>query len=264
MEKQKDYFLIAHCSDLHCGDKRFDEKLMTNAIKEINDLKADFVAICGDLSVAGYREQFEEAKKYINKIECPQKVVIAGNHDYRNVGYLIFDEIVGPRYQTTTFDFGLYSQGMVQENIKVMAIDSNKPDLNEGEIGRDHYRFIHTEFSSVLDFKIFMLHHHLISVPGTGRERNIVWDAGDVLKLLREYQIDLVLCGHRHVPYIWPVSSFLIVNCGTLSSWRTRGNIKPSYNVIKITEESIKIEIISPGMGKVTEETYPRREIIKH
>lgn len=262
MKDNKNKFIIAQCSDVHCGDVRFDESLILEAIKEINNLKPDFVAICGDLSVAGYREQLEKAREYVSLLECPQKVIIPGNHDYRNVGYLLFDEILGPRYKTEKFKFGLRSQGMIQEEVKIIAVDSNKPDLNEGEIGRDHYRFIHKEFSQVKDFKIFMMHHHLISVPGTGRERNIVWDAGDVLKLLRQYQVDLVLCGHRHVPYIWPVADILIINCGTVSSWRTRGNNKPSYNIVVITEDSIEIEIVTPGRGLIKKEVYPRKAII--
>ena len=43
-------------------------------------------------------------------------------------------------------------------------------------------------------------------IPGTGRERNQVLDAGDVLSLLRHAQVDIVLGGHRHVPYVWPVA----------------------------------------------------------
>ena len=45
-----------------------------------------------------------------------------------------------------------------------------------------------------------MLHHHLLPVPGTGRERNIVYDAGDAIECLQRAGVDLVLSGHKHVP----------------------------------------------------------------
>jgi 3',5'-cyclic-AMP phosphodiesterase len=56
-----------------------------------------------------------------------------------------------------------------------------------------------------------------------GRERNQVLDAGDVLSLLRQCGVDLVLSGHRHVPYVWPIAGMLLVHSGTVSTLRTRG-----------------------------------------
>ena len=64
-------------------------------------------------------------------------------------------------------------------------------------------------------------------VPGTGRERNQVLDAGDVLSLLRQCEVDLVLSGHRHVPYVWPIAGMLLVHSGTVSTLRTRGLPQP-------------------------------------
>ena len=39
-----------------------------------------------------------------------------------------------------------------------------------------------------------------VSIPGTGRERNIVFDAGDLLHTLVDLDVDVILSGHRHVP----------------------------------------------------------------
>ena len=60
------------------------------------------------------------------------------------------------------------------------------------------------------------MHHHLVPVPGTGRERNIVHDAGDLLRVLANCGVDLVLCGHKHVPNVWRLEDMLIVNAGTV------------------------------------------------
>src|SRR3712207_6897894 len=55
------------------------------------------------------------------------------------------------------------------------------PDLNDGRVGREHYEFIRDSFARADEWlKIFVIHHHLIPIPGTGRERNIIFDAGDV------------------------------------------------------------------------------------
>lgn len=259
MSQIRNSFTIIQLSDFHCGDDRFDKKLMQTALEEINERAPDLVVAPGDLTAFGYREQFEEAKGYIDQIQCPQIVVIAGNHDCRNVGFLHFEELIGPRYQTATFDFCVHCGGVLQERVKIVATDSNKPDLDDGEIGRDHYRWIKDQFESENDFKVFVLHHHLLSVPGTGRERNIVWDAGDVLKELREVGVDLVLSGHKHVPYIWPVADMLIVNSGTVSTWRTRGYTKPSYNIISIRPDNTEVVIKTPGESRSEAEKFPRK-----
>jgi 3',5'-cyclic AMP phosphodiesterase CpdA len=257
-KRVKESFRIVQLSDMHCGDSRFDHDLMIEALGEINRLRPDMVIVAGDLTEGGYREEFDQAKDYINLIECPQKVVIAGNHDCRNVGYLHFEDLIGPRYQTVSFDFCVYCGPVFQEKVKIVAVDSNKPDLNEGEIGRDHYTWIDEEFQGKEEYKVFVLHHHLVSVPGTGRERNIVWDAGDVLERLQEAKVDLVLAGHRHVPWVWPVAGMLILNSGTVSTWRTRGYTKPSYNVIEITSEKIAIAIRESRGKEKRELNFPR------
>ena len=37
------------------------------------------------------------AKSYLDRLECPHVLVIPGNHDSRNVGYVHFEELFGPR-----------------------------------------------------------------------------------------------------------------------------------------------------------------------
>ncbi|MGH9022387.1 MAG: metallophosphoesterase, partial [Acidimicrobiia bacterium] len=127
---------------------------------------------------------------------------------------------------------------------------SSKPDLAEGEVGRERYAWIRRHFDAPSDCKVFVLHHHLVPVPGTGRERNTVWDAGDVLALLDEVGVDLALCGHKHVPYVWLVNEVLVVNSGTVSTHRLRGYARASYNVLELSPESIRLTLRYPGTGE--------------
>ncbi len=68
-------------------------------------------------------------------------------------------------------------------------------------------------------------------MPGTGRERNVVYDAGDTIECLLRAGVHLVLSGHKHVPYAWRLENLFVVNTGTVSSLRLRGNTRPCYNV---------------------------------
>lgn len=72
-------------------------------------------------------------------------------------------------------------------------------------------------------------------------------DAGDIMAMLREFEVDMVLCGHRHVPYLWSISGVRVVHSGTASSERTRGIMLPSYNVIEIGPEEVSVTLRRPG-----------------
>jgi len=73
-------------SDIHVRAGFYPE-LMDAAIEEANAFAPDLVAIPGDLTMRGHREEFEEAKSYLERLECPTVVVAPGNHDGRSVGY---------------------------------------------------------------------------------------------------------------------------------------------------------------------------------
>jgi 3',5'-cyclic AMP phosphodiesterase CpdA len=89
---------ICQISDIHCGNARFIPDLLDRTIIEINRMNPAVVVVSGDLTDAGYREEFEEAAEYIDRIECEHIMVIPGNHDARNVGYMHFERLFGERF----------------------------------------------------------------------------------------------------------------------------------------------------------------------
>jgi 3',5'-cyclic AMP phosphodiesterase CpdA len=232
-------FRIAHLSDLHCGDPHFAPNLLDRAIAEINDAGPDLVVCTGDLTTFGFRQEYEEARRYFAKIECAARVVIPGNHDSRNVGYLHFEEMFGERNSVARVG-----------PVTVVAVDSTEPDLDHGQIGRGRYRWIEEQFAAPAVLRIFALHHHLLPVPGTGRERNVVYDAGDAIECLQRAGVNLVLSGHKHVPYAWKLEDLFVVNAGTVSSLRLRGNTRPCYNLIEVSGSHVDVWRRHPFHGQ--------------
>jgi 3',5'-cyclic-AMP phosphodiesterase len=243
--------LIAQLSDIHVGGSRYREQLLRIAIEEINAAAPDLVVVAGDLTDEGYPDQYPLAQQELSALACPRTVRVPGNHDARNVGYLHFEDTFGARDSRARLDLA----GL---EVALVAVDSSKPDLDEGEIGREHYGWIEEGFAGAADLRVFVCHHHLMPIPGTGRERNQVLDAGDVLSLLRQAEVDLVLAGHRHVPYVWPVAGMLLVHSGTVSTLRTRGFPHPAYNLVRIESGRIAIELRVPGGQRRSLGEYPR------
>src|SRR5262245_38008792 len=193
-------FTIAHISDIHCGGPHFLPSLMDRAIGEINDLQPDIVICTGDLTTFGFKQEFAQAKSYLDRLECESLVVVPGNHDSRNVGYVHFEQLFGARNSVLHLD-----------GVSVVAVDSTEPDLDHGQIGRGRYRWIEEQFREEdADLKIFVLHHHLLPVPGTGRERNVVYDAGDAIECLQRAGVNLVLSGTKHVRYAGRIEDLFI------------------------------------------------------
>lgn len=230
MEEEKREYKIAHISDFHCGSQYFVAHLMEQVIKELNEFKPDIVVATGDLTENGFKQDYRTAKGFLDMIECENIIVVPGNHDSRNVGYIHFEDFFG--YLDT-----FYSNG----TLSIVSVDSSEPDLDEGRVGREKYEWISNCFKRSTGIKIVALHHHLIPIPNTGRERNIIVDAGDFLKLLVENGVSIVLSGHRHVPNIWNFENMFIINAGTACTVRVRGYTEPSYNLITFDGNILKV-----------------------
>src|SRR3954447_11628236 len=232
-------FTIVQLSDLHCGTQFFLPSLLERAIAETNEFEPDVVVISGDLTSHGFKEEYAVARDYLDQIACKSMIVIPGNHDSRNVGYVHFEDLFGSRNSV-----------MRKNSVTLVAVDSTEPDLDNGQIGRGRYGWIEEQFADPADLRIFIVHHHLLPVPGTGRERNIVHDAGDALECLQRAGVDLVLSGHKHVPYAWRLEDLFVVNAGTVSTLRLRGKTKPCYNVVERRGDRVTIYRKYPFHGQ--------------
>ena len=236
-----DVLRIVQLSDIHCGEITFDAKAMESIVEQINAMRPDLVVVAGDLTAAGYEWEFAEAADWLDQIE-PPTVVIPGNHDARNVGYLHFEHYFGERFFRYRIEFPPERAKVIgATGMTLVAVDSSEPDLNEGQIGRERYPWLREQFSEADDLKVFVIHHHLVAIPGTGRERNTINDAGDVLAELVTFGVDIVMSGHKHVPYFWGLSGILICNSGTATTKRLRGLTPASWSEIEVDAHSIQV-----------------------
>ncbi|MBS7636433.1 metallophosphoesterase [Candidatus Bathyarchaeota archaeon] len=235
-----------HISDLHCGPK-LKEEMLLEAIDEINELNPEVVIVTGDLTEDGLIEEFREAKRYLALIKCKRLIVGSGNHDARTTGYLLF-----PKF------FGNPSSVAHVDGVSIIMLNSSRPDRDDGEIGYNQGLWMKSQLENcVNNFKIAALHHHLIPVPDTGMERNIVSDAGDFLWTLTKHNVNLVLCGHRHRPWLWTLGKLIILHAGTVSTNRFRGFYQNTYNIIEIENSAVTAKLKVVGGQECPFERLP-------
>lgn len=245
--------LIAHISDLHISSSSFDEDVFMDAVGQINNLQPDMVILTGDITNHGYYTEFQQATRYLEMFEAPL-FAVPGNHDARNLGYQTFEELVGEKSWKLTMD----------GNFTVIGLDTSSPDENKGHVGPPQHMWLEHQLDECVvndQFSIVVLHHHVVPIPQTGRERNVLSDAGDILKTLTTHEVDLVLSGHKHVPNIWKINNTIIANAGSLSSNKLRGKIKNSYNVYNISDTEIGIFLHEVNGERFLFGKYPRNLI---
>jgi len=223
---------IVQLSDIHVG-AQFREAVFDQVIEELNSLKPDAVIITGDLTNEGLKEQYEKCKTLISKINVDRIIAISGNHDYRNTGYLHFKKY---------FPFQTINE--LSDDVVLITIGTARPDRDEGEVGHRQTLWLERTMKKYKKrIKILAMHHHLIGIPDTGSDRLTIIDAGDVLRATLDSDVDLVLCGHKHRPWLWDFNKLLIANAGSVSSERVRGFFENSYNIIKIENKNISIDL---------------------
>lgn len=238
--------MLVQLSDIHVGPQ-FRKEVFEKAVEEVNRLNPDAVIVTGDLTENGILDEFERVKEYLKKIKNKNIIVLSGNHDYRNTGYLLFKKFFPSK---TIHEF---------DDAVIITLGTARPDRDEGEVGyRQNLWLARTLSKYTNKTKIIAMHHHLISIPDTGSDRIIVLDAGDVLQSALTAKINLVLCGHKHRPWIWNLGPLTIAYAGTTSSERMRGFFENTYNIISVDKGKVSVDL-----KVVNGERIPLYELVK-
>lgn len=215
---------IAHISDLHFSSSLFVSQWADNVIRIMDGERPDLLVVTGDLTNEGYTSEFEAAKDFLDDLKAMDRLVVPGNHDSRNLGYTIFEELIGSR-------FPVYEGN----GVTVLGLDSTEPDLDDGHVGREHYGDIKERFQGP-NVRVLALHHHLIPIPGTGRERQIPSDAGDLLGVCKDVGVDIVLSGHKHIPWIWNLDGCYFITAATATTRRLKGRSRPAIWILELDQ----------------------------
>ena len=149
--------------------------------------------------------------------------------------------------------FPLETVNELGDNAVLVTIGTARPDRDEGEVGYRQNLWLERTLKRYKDrVKIVAMHHHLIAVPDSGSKQLTVVDAGDVLHTVLNSKVDVVLCGHKHRPWVWNLKSLTVVNAGTATSERIRGFFENTYNILTITGKKIQIDLKIVGGKRIS------------
>ena len=243
VETRKRFVII---SDTHISRSggAFNLHTFNLGIDQINKIKdVDLFMHLGDITQNGTLLEYEYSLEQFKKFQPVSKsplIFLIGNHDALNVGYLLYEEMIGRRH----YEYE-------DNEIFIIGVDSTKPDLPGGIIHHNIIELVREELMKKErenKFKVVCFHHQLIPIPNTGKERSAIDDSGDMLEMLLETKVDLVLNGHRHTSNLYTLSNsekdLYIFNAGTFSCNKTRYRELFTYTIIDIEGNNLIFKVI--------------------
>lgn len=269
---------ILHISDLHFGPPYLSGvgEALLDAARVIGP---DIVVASGDFTQRAKEEQFAEARAFLDELPQVPTVVVPGNHDvplYR-LGERIFSPYKWYRkYISKELDQVVRTDGAV-----IAALNSTSPlrHITNGRLEEKQIRFAQRAFSEATpeQVRIVVAHHHFAPAPD--------YEGGEVMPHARRAidaftssKVDLILGGHLHRAYIgnsldlYPGQDrdhgITIVQSGTSTSrrGRVREREKNSFNIIRVTDEVIRITHYmffddTGGFASVSRHIFPRSPV---
>jgi 3',5'-cyclic AMP phosphodiesterase CpdA len=201
-------------------------------LENLKQQKLDFLLLPGDLTQHGERENHAWLQKRLSQLPFPVYVV-PGNHDVPN---LIADErTIGlrdfPHYYA---QFGydnpdqLYYSCEVLPGVQLIGLNSNQFDESGKQLGRlDEQQLVWLEQvlqESKDKLVLVMVHHNVVEhLPGQAHHqmgrRYMLDNAPELLKILKEAEVNLVFTGHLHVQDVACHEGVYDITTGSLVSY---------------------------------------------
>jgi len=263
---------LLHISDVHFGPPHRPE-LAEKVLAFAEEHKPDAVVLSGDLTQRAKPKQFQEARRFVDRLPAPT-LVVPGNHDVPL--YRLWERTLSPfRAYQKYFAHEMEPVWQDEELLLVGINTAHGWTLKEGRVVLSRLRQVTEIIQSAPAhlFKVVVAHHHLTPPPRFGTQ-TVARNAYQAIAAFSEAGVDVVLSGHQHQTYVTTSEEFypsgrapvLILHAGTTTSSRGRGSEldKNTFNWISVDEKSLRFshyhwEASLHEFVEISRHAYPRR-----
>ena len=244
---------ILHISDLHFGPP-FVHTVAEALMQTVPSLEPDAVVVSGDITQRAKRHQFEEARRFFDRLSDYPMLVIPGNHDVAL--WRVFERFFKPH--------ALYREIISPElnpvlhvgNVVLVGLDSTAPrrSISNGRLDLHQLRYSGEVFAGVPEDKVRIVVAHHQFAPGHDKVFDLAMPgAHRAIDYFVEQKVEMIMGGHLHRSYIGNSLDFfpghhrdrgvIIVQCGTTTSGRGTGRERDenTFNLIEAGEQTLTV-----------------------
>ena len=261
---------IAHISDIHFGDA--DAVVVERLVEKVIELRPDLVVVSGDLTQRARTTQFQEARRFLDRLP-PLQIVVPGNHDVPL--YNVFDRFANPLTKFKKYITDDLAPEFQDDEIAVFGINTTRSwTIKGGRVNDQQVVKLEEKLNAADEVKMKMIvTHHPFDLPEGFDEDDIVGRAREVMPRLVACGADVFLAGHLHVSHITHSArryrlengySALIIQAGTAASMRERGE-ENSFNLLETGEHILTVKrfecsVAESGFHLATTERFKKEK----
>ena len=244
---------IAHLSDVHFG--RHDPVVVDAVEIFLAEKRPDLVVISGDFTQRARVEQYKMACAFVDRIEQSRLPVLAvpGNHDVPL--YDVARRFARPLNRYKRFIDDDLCPYFENGELEVLGLNTARSfTIKDGSVSREQMDRIREAFAGDAHgrTRILVTHHPLFAMPigDEGEMTKVANRHTDALAAAADAGVHILLAGHFHRSFsksaremVENAGAALVVQAGTATSTRLRGDEKQSFNWIEAHKGKVDIEV---------------------
>lgn len=230
--------VLLQISDTHFGTEQ--EPVVAALLQLAHRLEPEVVVLSGDVTQRARRAQFAAARDFVDRLPAPL-IVVPGNHDIPL--FNVAARIVAP-YANFSRAFGTDLEPSFESAAYLVAcVNTTRPHRHkDGEVSREQIERICDRLRQAAPDQVrIVVVHQPVLVIRPEDEANLLHGYQDAVRAWSEAGADIVMGGHIHLPYVRPIVDaertlprrMWAVQAGTALSWRIRGSMPNSVNVLR-------------------------------
>jgi 3',5'-cyclic AMP phosphodiesterase CpdA len=236
---------LIHLSDLHFGTLQPD--ILAPLKQAIIEARPDLIAVSGDLTQRARRQQFIEARAFLDALPFP-KLVVPGNHDVPL--YNLYARFTGGLDRYRRYICPETEPFYRDSEIAVLGINTARSlTFKGGRVNEHQVALARERLAPLTDVVKIIVTHHPFDLPEHYPDRALAGRARMAMTQLAHSAVDLYLAGHHHIGIAEPATlrfkisghAALLIQAGTATSTRGRGAAN-SFNILRIERPSIAVE----------------------
>ncbi|TFI57747.1 metallophosphoesterase [Sphingomonas parva] len=244
---------IAHLSDVHFG--RHDPEIVAAVEAFLFERRPDLVVVSGDFTQRARVEQYRLAAAWLERLEQAglPTLAVPGNHDVPL--YDVFRRFARPLHRYKRYIDDDLCPFVEADDVAVLGLNTARSlTIKDGSINRAQMAIIRDRFARVGEgkTKILVTHHPLFAMPigEEGALSKVVKRDSDALAAAADAGVDVLLAGHFHRTYaqsaremVETAGPALVIQAGTATSTRVRGDELQSFNMIALAPASVELQV---------------------